>query len=344
MKSFGSDNHSGVHPRILEAITEANLEHHVAYGDDSYTKEAEARFKTIFGKNSASYFVFTGTAANVLSLSSNSKSYQGIICTESAHIQTDECGAPEKYSGCKLLTVPSYNGKMDPKDIKPYLSHIGFQHHSQPAIISISQGTELGTVYSIEEIKRIADIAHQNNLLLHIDGARLANACAFLKCNLSDCTISAGADILSFGGTKNGLMYGEAIVFADAKLAEGFPYIRKQAMQLASKMRYISSQFIAYLSNEQWRVTALHANSMAKLMEEKLKVIDQVKITRKVETNAIFATLPENVIKDLQKEFCFYIWNDRTLEVRWMTSWDTTPNDIDNFVRTLSDITKQVEC
>lgn len=331
-KSFASDNYAGIHPEILQAITAANVGHVGAYGNDPYTQHAVNKFKEHFGENIEVFFVFNGTAANCLSLKSATQSYNAIICAETAHINVDECGAPEKFTGCKLLTLATEDGKLTIDLIKQHMHGFGDQHHIQPKVISITQTTELGTVYSIDEIKKIADFAHRNNCLLHMDGARISNAAASLNATLRQLTVDAGVDVLSFGGTKNGMMLGEVVIFFDKELAKNFQYIRKQGMQLASKMRFISAQFIALLSNELWLKNATHANKMAKLLAEKIKSIPHITITREVQANAVFAILSEKIIPQLQEKYFFYVWNNQTNEVRWMTSFDTTEQDINEFV------------
>lgn len=331
-QTFASDNYSGIHPLILKSIEQVNSNHAVSYGGDIVTQQASQRFKEVFGNNAETFFVFNGTAANVLALKSVTRDYQAVICADTAHIQTDECGAPERFIGCKLLTVPSVGGKIKVNDMLKYLHAFGFQHHSQPRVISISQATEMGTVYTPDEIRVIADFAHQNNMLLHIDGARLANAAASLNVSLKEITVDVGADILSFGGTKNGLMGGEAVVFFRPELAHDFMYMRKQAMQLASKMRFISAQFLAYLHNEQWRKTASHANKMAALLASKLSEVSEVKITQAVQANGVFAVIPPQILSRLQEKYFFYVWDEEMCEVRWMTSWDTTEQHINSFV------------
>lgn len=332
LRGFASDNNAGVHPHILKAIAEANVGHVIAYGDDEYTAQAVQVFRKHFGKECEVFFVFNGTAANVLGIKAITRSYHSIICSDIAHLQVDECGAPEKYTGCKLLTVPSPDGKLTPEGIKTHLHDFGFEHHSQPRVISITQATEMGTVYSIEEIKKISALTRQYGLYLHMDGARLANAAVSLNCQLQEVTREAGVDVLSFGGTKNGMMYGEAIVFFNPRLAEDFKYIRKQGMQLGSKMRFISAQFLALLEDDLWLQNARHANTMAKYLEQQLREIPGVKITQPVQANAVFAILPTEYIETLQKKFFFYVWDEITSEVRWMTSFDTTEEDIDLFV------------
>ncbi len=337
-RGFASDNNSGIHPEIFKAIAEANSGHVIAYGDDPYTEKAITLFKNHFGGECEVFFVLTGTGANVLGLSAITKPYNAIICAETAHIAVDECGAPERFTGCKLISIQTGNGKLNPSMIIPYLHSVGFEHHVQPHVISISQSTELGTVYSLAEVKELADFAHNNNMFLHMDGARLANAVVTLNCSFSEITRLVGVDVLSFGGTKNGLLFGEAVIFFNAKLAEDFKYIRKQGMQLASKMRFISAQFIPYFEKEIWKTNASHANHMARLLYEKLKVIPGVSITQPIESNGVFAIIPEQAIEQLQKKYFFYIWNYETNEIRLMTSFDTQEKDIADFVETLKNL------
>lgn len=330
-RGFASDNNSGVHPRILEAINNVNHGHTIAYGDDPITYKAVDKFKQIFGNDIEVYFVFIGSAANVLGLKALTQPYNAIICSETAHINVDECGAPERFTGCKLLTVPTTNGKLTIEGIKKHMHGFGFQHHSQPKVISISQVSELGTVYTVDEIRTLADFAHSHNMFLHMDGARLANAAVSLGKGFKEFTRDAGVDVLSFGGTKNGMMFGEAIVFFNPQLAHDFMYTRKQGLQLASKMRYISAQFLAYLEDGQWDSTARHANAMAQLLAKRVSQINGVTITQPVQANAVFATIPKEIIQPLQDEYFFYVWDVDRSEVRWMTSWDTTESDIDQF-------------
>lgn len=340
-RSFASDNNAGVHPKILQAMAEANRGHVVAYGDDPWTDAATKRFRELLGKSAQVYFVFSGTGANVLGLKAATETYQAIICAETAHINVDECGAPERFTGCKLLTVPTVDGKLRPEDIKPLLHGIGVEHHVQPRVISISQSTEMGTVYTRDEIKTLATFAHQHDLLLHVDGARIANAAVSLNARLSEITSAVGVDVLSFGGAKNGIMYGEAVVFFDSSLAPDFKFIRKQGSHLASKMRFISAQFLALLTDDLWKQNAAHANSMAQILARELAKIPPIEITQRVEANGVFAIVPRRYIQILQKEYFFYVWNEATSEVRLMTSFDTTEEDIRKFValvkRTLMD-------
>jgi len=334
-RSFASDNNAPIHPEVLAAITNANNGDAIAYGDDAITQQAELLFKQHFGEDSEVFFVFNGTGANVTALAHLTKSYHALICAETAHIWHDECGAPEKFTGCKLHTLAAPNGKISVEQMLPLLHSVGFQHHSQPKIISITQATELGTVYSCNEIKEIADFAHNHDMLLHIDGARIANAAAALNVSFKEMILQTGVDVISFGGTKNGILLGEAVVFLRKGLAKDFQFVRKQSMQLASKMRYISAQFIALLSNDLWLRNALHANDMARLLAEKVQNFPEITITQKVQTNGVFATLPKHAIEKLQSNYFFYVWDNERSEVRWMTSFATVPQDIDNFVDAL---------
>jgi threonine aldolase len=331
-RSFASDNNAGVHPRVLEAIATANDGHVIAYGDDPYTARAVEKFHEHLGKDAAVFFVFGGTGANVLGLKAITHSHHAIICAETAHIHVDECGAPEKFTGCKLLPVATSDGKITIDHIKPLLHEVGFEHHVQPRVISISQATEMGTVYTQREMKALAAFAHDHDMLLHVDGARIANAAVSLKVKLRAITRDAGADVLSFGGAKNGMMYGEAVVFFDKTLADDFKYTRKQGTHLPSKMRYISAQFEALLTDDLWRQNAEHANRMAQLLAQELGKSPQITITQKVEANGVFAVVPKKYIAKLQKKYFFYVWNEQTSEVRLMTSFDTTEDDIKDFI------------
>ena len=330
-RGFASDNNSGIHPEILKALSVANEGHAVGYGGDEITEMAIQRFKQEFGEQTDVYFVFNGTGANVLGLSTLTRSFHSVICAETAHIQVDECGAPEKFTGCKLLPVEVKQGKITPEGIAKYLHGFDFEHHSQPKVISISQVTELGTVYSVKEIKAITALAHQHDLYVHMDGARLANAAIALDLPFRAFTIDAGIDVLSFGGTKNGMMLGEAVLFFNPELSGNTKYIRKQSMQLYSKMRFVSAQFLAYFNNELWEKNATHSNKMARLLEQEVKNIPAIQLTHKVEANGVFAIVPPEIIPQLQKEYFFYMWDEKRSEVRWMTSFDTTEEDIFNF-------------
>ncbi|HRX10138.1 MAG TPA: low specificity L-threonine aldolase [Draconibacterium sp.] len=341
MKGFASDNNSGVHPEILKAIETANQGHAVGYGNDVYTQKAIEIFKEKFGAETEVFFVFNGTGANVLGLSTVTHSFNSIICAETAHIQEDECGAPEKFTGCKLLPVEPVNGKLTPELIHHHLKGFDFEHHSQPRVISISQVTEMGTVYEPLEIIALADLAHKNGMLLHMDGARIANAAVSLNLDFKAFTKDCGVDILSFGGTKNGMMMGEAVLFFNPELTQLTKYIRKQSMQLYSKMRFVSAQFIAYFENDLWKKSATHANKMAKLLEAEVAKIPEIKLTQPVDANGVFAIVPKEIIKPLQEKFFFYIWNETSSEVRWMTSFDTTEEEILGFSGWIKQLIRQ---
>ncbi|HKP46597.1 MAG TPA: low specificity L-threonine aldolase [Pyrinomonadaceae bacterium] len=332
LRSFASDNNAGVHPKVMAALSAANEGHVVAYGDDPYTARATELFQKHLGKDAEVFFVFGGTGANVLGLKAITQSHHAVICADTAHIYVDECGAPEKFTGCKLLPVSTPDGKIRPEQLNPLLHDVGFEHHVQPRVVSISQATEMGTVYSVKEMKALAGFAHEHNMLLHVDGARIANAAAGLDVKLRAITRDAGVDVMSFGGAKNGMMYGEAVIFFDKQLAAEFKYTRKQGMHLPSKMRYISAQFEALLTNDLWRDNARHANRMAQLLSAELRKIPQIHVTQKVEANGIFAIIPKKYIARLQRKYFFYVWNEETSEVRLMTSFDTTEDDIGDFI------------
>jgi threonine aldolase len=338
VKSFASDNNSGVHPAIMEAIQQANSGHVRGYGADAYTAEAIQKFREIFGDDTEVFFVFNGTGANVVGLSSITLPFQAIICAQGSHINVDECGAPEHFTGAKLIDIPTPNGKLTPELIKPHLHGFGVEHHVQPRVISITQATETGTVYTVEEIRAIAELAHSHGMLLHMDGARIANAAVALDLPFKAFTRAAGVDVLSFGGTKNGMMMGEAVVIFDPALAKNTIFYRKQGMQLASKMRFIAAQFIALLTNDLWHKNASHANRMAALLAAELEKTPHVKITQQVQINSIFAIIPPEAIAPLQEKYFFYIWDEAINEVRWMTAFDTTVEDVYSFVTTLKEI------
>ena len=337
-KGFASDNNSGVHPAILKAMENANQGHVVGYGNDEYTQRAILLFKECFGDDTEVFFVFNGTGANVLGLSTVTQSFHSVICAETAHIQEDECGAPEKFTGCKLIPVEPVNGKVTPEAVLPHLKGFDFEHHSQPGVISISQVTEMGTVYQPNEIIALADLAHKHNMFLHMDGARISNAAVSLDLDFRAFTRDCGVDVLSFGGTKNAMMLGEAVLFFNPKLTVLTKYIRKQSMQLYSKMRFVGAQFQAYFENDLWKETASHANKMAKLLEKEITQIPEITITEPVDANGIFAAVPPEIIKPLQEKFFFYMWNEQKSEVRWMTSWDTTEDEILEFVKLIKSL------
>ncbi|MFD1031353.1 threonine aldolase family protein [Metaplanococcus flavidus] len=331
-KMFASDNNSGIHPAILEAIAQANEGHVPAYGSDFYTAAAINKFKEHFGEQCDVAFVFNGTGANVTGLKAMVRSHQAIICTDGAHINSDEGGAAEGIIGCKLLTVPSADGKLTTSGIEQHLHNIGNQQRSQPKAVSISQCTERGTVYTIDEIKEITRFAHDNGLYIHMDGARLSNAAAHLGCSLAEMTVDAGIDMLAFGGTKNGLMMGEAVVCFNKELASEIKYIRKQGMQLGSKMRFIAAQFDRLLTGELWLDNAGHANRMAQLLADGLLADPEISLSQPVESNAVFATMPRGRIEQLLKEHSFAVWNEERNEIRLVTSFDTTEEDVESFL------------
>ncbi|MBN1185120.1 MAG: low specificity L-threonine aldolase [Bacteroidales bacterium] len=335
-KSFASDNNSGVHPAVIDALKNVNKGHELAYGDDPYTQKAINLFRTLLEESIDVYFVLTGTGANVLGIQSITKSYHSVICAESSHMQVDECGAPEKFIGCKMLPIETKDGKLTPDLIEKHLHGFGFEHHSQPKVISITQATELGTIYELNEIKQISRMAHSHGMFVHMDGARIANAAAALKVSLHEMLVETGVDVVSFGGTKNGLMYGEAIIFMNKALSLDFKYYRKQGMQLVSKMRYVAAQFLAYLNDDLWLQNATHANDMAQLLYQHLKAFKEIRITQTVQSNAIFAILPKEKISTIQKESFFYIWNEEKGEVRFVTSYDTMEEDVEAFIEILS--------
>lgn len=337
MRSFASDNNSGVHPKVLEAIQLANNGHAIGYGDDPWTKEALQLFKQTFGPSSESFVVLNGTGANIAALQLTTKSFSSIISSDTAHILVDECGAPVKSTGCPIFSIPTPDGKLTPAMIMEKLHGFGDQHHSQPAVVYLSQCTELGTVYTPDEIRAITELAHKFGLYVHMDGARLANAAAALNCSLRALTTDCGIDILSFGGTKNGLMMGESVVILNTELAKNARFIRKQSAQLASKMRYLSVQFSTYLQDDFWLTNASRANEMAMLLYHKLSKYPEVKFTQKPETNALFLTLPRAVIDELLKKWFFYFWNENNNEIRLVCSFDTSKEDVLSF---LSDLEK----
>lgn len=333
VRSFASDNNAGIHSKVLEAIASANQGHAVGYGDDRHTEAAVHLFKQHFGNDIEVFFVFNGTAANCLSLKALTEPYHAVICAEGAHIYTDECGAPEKFTGCKLIPIPASDGKLTVKSVGDAYHGIGDQHHVQPRVVSITQATEMGTVYKPREVRDLARFAHDRSMFLHMDGARIANAAASLGLTLREATRDLGVDVLSFGGTKNGCMGAEAVVFFDPKLCRDFLYVRKQGMQLASKMRFVAAQFEALLSDHLWRKNAEHANTMAALLEKEIRKIRKVKIVYSVDANGVFAQIPRQAIAKLQQRYFFYVWNEEQSVVRWMCSFDTTEEDVKQFAR-----------
>lgn len=337
MKAFASDNYSGIHPEVLEAITYYNQFHEISYGNDTITAKANQLFEQHFGKVKVLY-TFNGTGANVIALKCAVLPFQAVVCTSSAHIHVDECGAPVQSIGCSLIPLPAADGKLTPEMIAPSLKSIGNVHNNQPKLISISQSTELGTVYTIEELKALCDFAHANDMYVHLDGARISNAVEALGVSLKEATVDCGIDIMSFGGTKNGLMMGEAILIFNEELKKHADFYQKQSAQLFSKNRYIAAQFIALLSNDLWKRMAGHANAMARKLADEVSRIPGVRVVRPVDANAVFAIIPERAIEALQKDYPFYIWDEKTLELRWMCSFDTSEEDIKGFTQALKHI------
>lgn len=349
MISFASDNNAGAHPNVLKAMEAANTGSVPAYGDDAHTMRALHALQEAFGADARAYFVFLGTAANVLALASCTRSHEAILCSSQAHIHTDECGAMERF-GRKLCLLPQREGKIRHEDCLPFLDWRLEVHHPQPRIVSISQVTELGTVYTREEIAELAAFCHSHDLYLHMDGARIANAAAAQGLSLREATRDLGVDVLSFGGTKNGLMLGEAVIFFNPELGGDFPYLRKQGMQLGSKMRFIAAQFEAYMENELWRKNAEHANAMAALLAESVKTLPGIELCARPQANAVFARLKRKAVTELQKQYYFYVWDehpdgpgdgpDDRQEVRWMTSFATTPEQVRAFSASIAAVLK----
>jgi threonine aldolase len=327
-RGFASDNSAGVHPSVLEAIARANTGHAFGYGHDPLTQRVEQLLKDEFGAGAVPYLVWGGTAANVLALRAVCRPWEAAICADTAHMNVDEAGAPEAIAGVKLLLAQGENGKLTPELVEPLIARIGDEHAVQPRILSVSQSTELGTVYEPQELAALAELAHAHELLLHVDGARLTNAAAALGTSLRAVTSDINADVVSFGGTKTGLLGAEAIVFLRPELPDGFAYLRKQSLQLASKMRFLAAQFEALLTDELWRELAANANTMAARLAEAVATVPGAEVTRPVQANAVFVKLPRRAITELVEQFSFYVWDERADEVRWMCSWDTTESDV----------------
>ncbi|WP_432735448.1 threonine aldolase family protein [Maridesulfovibrio sp. FT414] len=340
MRSFASDNYSGVHPEIMDAIVQANIDHMSSYGADPVSAEAEKLFHNHFGEQALIFFLSTGTATNTLILKHLTRSWNSVICSDCAHITIDECGSCEAVAGLKLLHAATENGKISVDSIKSLLGDLGDVHRTQPAVISITQNTELGTLYSIAEIKAICDFAHEKGLHVHMDGARIANAAVALGVSLREMIVDCGVDVVSFGGTKNGCMCAEAAVFINPELGKGFEFVRKQGMQLISKMRYVGAQFKALLTDDLWKRNAAHSNCMAAKLAERAGKIPGVQLTRPVEANGVFAIIPREITAELQAAYPFYVWNPAINEVRWMTSWSTTDEDLDGFCSELERLLK----
>ncbi len=335
-RSFASDNNAGAHAEVLAAITRSNDGHARGYGGDAYTHHVIERFRRIFGDDADVHFVFNGTGANVVALGTLLRSHQAIICTRNAHLFMDECGAVENFTGSQLITVDTPDGKLTPALVEREVWRMGDQHHTQPRVVSISQATELGTLYSLDELRALRACTTRHGLLLHVDGARFANAAAALGVSLRELSAGCGIDALSFGGTKNGMLFGEAVIFfGNLAEAQAAPFVRKQAMQLSSKMRFVAAQFDAMLTDDLWLRSARHANAMAELLAKKLAHIPQIQIAHKVQSNAVFAKVPPHAIEAIRERFFFYTWDAAQSVVRWMAAFDTTEHDIDEFVQTI---------
>jgi threonine aldolase len=340
VRGFASDNNAGVHPEIIEAMARANDGHVRAYGDDPYTRSAVKKFEEHFGAGIAVFFTFNGTGANVLGLQALNRPYHAVLCSDYAHIYTDECGAPEKHTGCKLIPLAHQEGKITVEQVRHAYHGIGDQHHVQARVISITQATEMGTVYKPDEIRSLAGFAHEHDMFLHMDGARIANAAVSLKQTLREATRDLGVDVLTFGGTKNGMMGGEAVLFFNPPLSSDFLFLRKQGMQLASKMRFLAVQFDTLLTNDLWRRSAEHSNRMAKLLEAQLRTVPQVRIAWPVEANGVFAQIPQHAIETIKERYFYYPWIEEDCIVRWMCSFDTTEEDVREFSSFVAEVVK----
>ncbi|MEA2304570.1 MAG: threonine aldolase [Solirubrobacteraceae bacterium] len=337
MTAFASDNYAPAHPDVLAAVVAANEGHAGSYGADPWTARAVERLRGHLGAQAEVFLVFNGTAANVLCIQALLRPYEAVICAESAHIAVDEGGAPERILGSKLIAVPTPDGKLTPELVEQRIVRLGDEHAVQPKVVSIAQTTELGTRYELDEVRALADLAHARGLLLHVDGARIANAAAALGADLREATADLGVDALSLGATKNGALGAEAVVLFDPAHAVGFPWWRKQTMQLASKMRYAAAQLDALFAGDLWLRNAAHANAMAQRLAAAVADAPGVRIVRPVQANAVFAVLAPEVTERLQGRFAFYVWDEATGEVRWMCSWDTTEADVDAFAAAVAE-------
>lgn len=342
-KGFGSDNHSGVHPALMKSLQICNEGHMPSYGTDPLSEKAISQFRKHFGSQAEVFFVFNGTASNVLALQFLMKRHESALCSINSHLHQDECAAPEFFAG-KLRTIQAHQGKMRIEDLQQALIRKGDQHFSQVRVVSLTQPTELGTCYSLEEIKSIVSWAHSQNLFVHMDGARLTNALIHLKCSFKEMTTDLGVDVVSFGGTKNGLMMGEAIVVLNPALAQAskqeLKYIRKQAAQLPSKTRFIAAQFFEYFENDLYLKIAQHSTGMAEKLYQGLQKINSIQVTCARESNAVFVVFPKEWIKKLRERYFFYVWDEKSFECRLMTSWDTSENEIDAFIDLVTDLSR----
>lgn len=340
MRSFGSDNNSGVHPAIMQAVIDANQDHAPGYGSDPWTEKATSVLKDVFGESAEPFFVFNGTGANTIAITAATHSYHSVIAAASAHIVCDECGAPSKASGCLIHAIPTQDGKLTPELIRTRLTGFGDAHHSQPKVVYISECTEFGTIYTCEEIRAIADLIHEYDMYLLMDGARIHNAAAALGVSLQDLTAKCGVDILSLGGTKNGMMMGEVVISFRPEITKHLPFVRKQSAQLYSKMRYASAQFIPYFTEHIWHKNAMHANAMAQLMVKELKACGDFEPVMPVDANILFVRMPKAISAKMQEKHFFYVWDEEAEIVRFVTSWDTTEEDIHAFI---SDLKKTIQ-
>jgi threonine aldolase len=337
VKSFASDNYASAHPDVLAAMAQANDGHAVSYGADPWTARALEVLRGHFGERSQALLVFNGSGANVVSIRAVCRAWEAVICADTAHVNVDEGGAPERIAGVKLLTVATPDGKLTPDDVRARVQRLGDEHAVQPRLVTITQSTEYGTRYSAEETRALADVAHALGLALHMDGSRLSNAAAGLGCGLGELTTEAGVDVVSLGGTKNGMVLGEAVVFLAPALAEGAKYLRKQTLQLASKGRYLAAQFVAMFEGDLWRRNATHANEMAARLAAHLREIPEVTITQRVQANGVFAAMPREAADQVRARWPFYTWDEAKREERLMCSWDTTREEVDAFAGALSD-------
>lgn len=335
VRGFASDNYAGAHPEVLAALALANGGHQVAYGEDEYTEALQRTVRSHFGQTAEAFPVFNGTGANVVALQAMTERWGAVICADTAHIHVDECGAPERVGGLKLLTVPTEDGKLTPDLIDREAYGWDDEHRAMPQVVSITQNTELGTVYTPDEVRAICEHAHERNMLVHLDGSRIANAAASLDMPMRAFTNAVGVDVLSLGGTKNGALFGEAVVVVNPDAVRAMKHVRKMSMQLASKMRFISVQLEALLTRDLWLRNARHANSMAQRLAAGVREVDGVEILYPVQANAVFARLPHDVTERLQKRYRFYFWDEAAGDVRWMCSFDTTEEDVDGLLTAL---------
>ena len=336
-RGFASDNHSGAHPEVLEAVARANVDHAGSYGEDAWTRRFDDLICDHFGPEALGFPVFNGTAANVLAIDAVTRPHEAVVCVEGSHIDIDECGAPERWAGVKLLKAVPADGKLEPGAMRAWEARRGDQHHNQPRLVSVAESTEVGTLYTVDELRTLADEAHGMGMLMHVDGARLANAAAALGVPLGTLAVGVEADVVSLGATKNGGLVGDAVVFLDPGLAGNFEFVRKQGMQLASKMRFLSAQFDALFGeSELWRRNAESANAMAARLGAGVTDIDGIELIHRVQANGVFAKLPraaiDALLRDLPGEHPFYVWDEDADVVRWMCSWDTTESDVDALI------------